>query len=239
MVEALTRDIEYKPVTVIPENTSDTYILMFKPDVYLKPTICNQAVQNILLGLGDVISGGVQTEFYRSSHGARVAQWAIDKWGTLSGLDEMKKVELVMGIESLRAEYSQKQDNINLGNLIYSVLDATQYRIVSEVECTFTEPWIRRLYTYLNYPDPVRGEDSKRQVIDALLKGNLKFLFVRGPAGHEFLDVIKFVFRKTVRDYTRDIVNPSESLMHVPDPGNEKEITFNLLRDYFSELPNP
>lgn len=230
--------IERNPNSFIPENTSDTYILMFKPDVYLKPTICGQAVQNVLLGLGDVISGGVHNIFYASSHGAKVSQWALDKWGGLPEVDEMKRVELVMGIESLRARYSQTQQDATLEELTYSILESTQYQIVSAVDCTFSEPWIRRLYTYLNFPDPVRGEESKRHVIDALLKRDLKFLFLQGPAGHNFLDIMKFTLRKTVRDYTKDIVNPSESLMHVPDPGQEKEMTFELLRDYFSQYPN-
>lgn len=222
---------------LIPEKEEGVTILMLRPDVFSKPTMATIAAQDILIGLGDVLTGTNSRGFYKSSHVARVTDWALDKWGIPKQPNEPQKAKSIMGIESLRARYTGRDGRapIQLEEFIYSVLEATGYSILSEVECEFDEAWVKRLYPYLNddEPDPFLGKVTKSQIRETLTQGSLRFLFLEGPMGHDFIEIFRFYLRKTFRDYTQDWIDPVNSIAHIPDPGEEKDITFQLLRDYF------
>ena len=222
---------------LIPDKEEGVSILMLRPDVFSKPTITTIAAQDILIGLGDVLTGTNNYEFYKSSYVARITDWALDKWGIPKEPNEPQRAKSIMGIESLRAKYADVngRTSIELEEFIYSVLEVTGYSILSEVECKFDDEWIKRLYPYLqdDEPDPFLGEITKSQIREALKQGSLRFLFLEGPMGYDFIDIFRFFLRKTFRDYTQDLIDPINSIAHIPDFGKEKDMTFQLLRDYF------
>ena len=224
-----------KPLEIIPQTVSGISILMLKPDVLTMPLISTEAAQDILLGLGDALSGKIFSDFYQSSHFSRTAQWALDRRGKPPVKEELNRSQLVMGLESLRARYSLVPGEINLTTFIYDTLGATQFHVLGEVECNFTESWIRKLYTNLNPPDPIYGEAWKQTVIDALQEGPLKFIFLQGQLEHKFLDVMKDILRKTLRNYGSDVGNLAKNIIHVPDE-NEAELTLGILKEYFKQI---
>jgi len=222
---------------LIPDKEEGVSIMMLRPDVFLKPTIDTLAAQDILIGLGDVLSGMNNHDFYKSPHVARVTDWVFNKWGTLNRLNESQRAKSIMRIESLRARYTDRDGRtpIRLEEFIYSVLEATGYSILSEVECEFDDQWMKKLYPYLedDEPDPFLGEVTKSQIRESLKQTSLRFLFLEGPMGHDFIEIFRFYLRKTFRDYTQDWIDPVNSIAHIPDQGEEKDMTFQLLRDYF------
>ncbi len=223
--------------TRIPDIESEphTYIMMFKPDIYTKPEFLVEAANDITLGLGDFLCGYHSSDFYRTRHGRQVAHWAQEKYPDVPTIAGTEDESIILGIERLRTSLVEGQSEmVNLEGFLYRLLDATGYTITSEVNCDFDDEWVYRLYPFLREGGTDPELQIKTDVRDALKQSELRFLFLEGPLGHEFLDVIKFFMRKTLRDYTLDIINPSESMMHVPDPGEEKAMTFRILRDYFS-----
>jgi hypothetical protein len=223
---------------LIPDTLPDnTHLIMLKPDFYDKPNICESASKDILLGLGDVLCNHVSQGFYTSPHGEVVTNWALDQWREISIPDESKREPVVMGLESLRVNSSTLTE---IPVLTKSILTAAGYTIKQEVECMFSESQIRRLYSFLDKPAiNIKEEIVKKEVLDSMLEKNIKFLFLSGPMGYDFLDVIRFFLRKTVRDYTREIVNSNESLIHIPDLDGEHIRTLKLLQDYFNQPINP
>lgn len=226
---------EKKTIINIPEINSNIFIFMMKPDIFHKPTLVSGAAHDILLGLGDVLSGKNNSDFYTSSFGSRITDWAIDKWPHIKDIDDGVRSNLTMRLESLRADFTLNDGFINLEDFIYATFSASGYSILTEVECTFSEKWIRRLYPYLNKPTTYLEEQENQRIIDAMVNQKMKFLFLEGTVGYDFVQVFRFFLRKTLRDYTLDIINRAESLAHIPEPGEEEEMTLELLRDYFRQ----
>lgn len=225
--------IRTQQLEVIPSSTTGISMIMLKPDIVTMPTLSSTAAKDILIGLGDALSGNVFPDFYRSSHFARTAEWALNKRGSPDNLGDLERAKLVMGLEAMRVRIPNEEHEINLTQFVRDTLSAVNYEVVGEVECSFTEPWIRRLYTNLNRPDPVYGEAWKQTVVDALQEGPLRFMFLKGPLDHKFLDIMKDIMRKTLRNYGNDVGNLAKNIVHVPDEG-EMAMTLDILKDYFS-----
>ena len=217
----------------IPNSPIGISMIMLKPDIVTMPSISSTAAKDILIGLGDALSGNVFPAFYGSSHFARTAEWALEKRGTPIGIDELERAKLVMGLEAMRVRIPNEEHEINLTQFVRDTLSAVNYEVVGEVECNFSESWIRRLYTNLNRPDPIYGEAWKQTVVDALQEGPLRFMFLKGPLDHKFLDIMKDIMRKTLRNYGNDVGNLAKNIVHVPDEG-EMAMTLDILKDYFS-----
>jgi hypothetical protein len=226
--------IQIPSVSTLPNYSPDLTIVMLKPDIQSMPDLTSKAAQDILLGLGDVLTGKIHTEFYTSPHFAKTAQWALDRRGIPQVTPEIKRGEIVMGLEGLRVEYTRAPLLVTLEPFICQILNKTQFTFEGQTECQFTEPWIRRLYTNLNPPDLVYGELWKQKVISALQEGPLKFIFMHGPLDHVFVDVLKDVTRKTLRNYGNDVGNLAKNIIHAPD-ANETNMVLDILKDYFSQ----
>jgi hypothetical protein len=232
-METFNKGIEVSDIQSIPEITADTNIFMFKPDVYLKSEISSVAKQNILIGLGDCLCGRVFPEFYKSQHGANVATWALEKGYVNPSLTESERLQLVISIESLRSRYSVEDEKSNIEEFIYSILGATGFKLISEVDCKLTETQIRILYPYLNKPKNKLVEKEYRQRIEKIQDRDIRFLFLEKQNGNNFLKLIQFFLRKNLRDWSREIYNGSESLVHIPVEGEETITTYKLITEYF------
>lgn len=209
-------------------------ILMIKPDAYQKNNFCAEAAHNILIGMGDVLVRHITPGFYRSPLGENSASWALQKWPDLPTVAPELRDRTVISLEALRSQIPQHGYPLELVPFTDAMVEALQYQRLGEVNCVLQEPQIRRLYPYLNEVCEPEVELAKRSVIDAMVGNKLRFSFLKGDLGQKYLKVMQFILRKNLRDYTRTITNPSESILHVPDIGQQTSDTFAILDEYFS-----